>query len=61
VTSEPGEGRRDLRQYTESGALSKSHKKKKGCPLTLLILVALPVGAVWSGWTLAATLLGGAT
>ena len=59
MTREPGQGRRDLRKFTKPGALGKSHKKK-GCGKATLILMALPVAAVWLGWTLAAALWGGA-
>lgn len=59
MTREPGQGRRDLRKYSKPGALNNSHKKKSGCPLLLLALLAVPSGVVWAGCELAAAVLGG--
>lgn len=41
-----GEGRRDNRQYTKKGALKKSHRAGKGCAVTALALLAVPVSAL---------------
>lgn len=51
--------RRDLRKYTKPGALQKGHKKKSGCPLLLLTLLAVPSVTVWAGYQLAAAVFGG--
>lgn len=61
MTREPGQGRRDLRAHLKPGAGKTSHRSKKGCPLTLLLLLALPVTSVAAGWHLAATFLGAAS
>lgn len=54
----PGLGRRDLRRHVKAGALKKSHRKKNGCPLTLLLLLALPTGAAAALWKIAAVVTG---
>ncbi len=59
---EPGQHRRDLRKYTEKGALQRSHRKGcgKAAAVVVLVCVSAPVMAVAAGWQLAAVLAGGA-
>lgn len=41
-----GEGRRDLRKYTNKGALKKSHGQKKGCGKSTAMMLLVIVGAL---------------
>lgn len=50
MSREPGQGRRDLRKYTNPGALQRSHRKGCGkqAATVLLLVVSLPAGAAWA-------------
>jgi predicted alpha/beta hydrolase len=64
------EERQDLRAHLKPGAQGKgygtgpgwsgAHKKKSGCPLSVLILLGLAAVPYWGGWQLASALWGAA-